>query len=158
MKKMKLGFFIGVVLLAIPILCHSQNNSLGDRSASAFEEQSHKAIQKQRITKKQKLLFKKPRVRHTADYEYYHSLERVARAKQRVKLAELKARGVRDPKHSAEYEFYVRAEMVAKEKQHKMIEMAKPQFSDFTYFGHKRPPKKHLPYAMRYCKECGLRH
>ncbi len=158
MKK-KLGFFIGVVLVIIPILCHSQNNSLGDRSPSAFEEQrqSHK-VQKQRVTRKQKFLFRKPSVRHTADYEYYHNLERAARDKQHIALADLKARGVRDPKHSAEYEFYVRAEKVAKEKQHKLIEMAKPQYSDFTYFGHKRPPKKHLPYAMRYCKECGLRH
>lgn len=156
--KTKLGFFVGLAIVAFPILCHSQNNSLGDRSPSAFEEQSNKRIQKQHITRKQKLLFRKPSVRHTADYEYYHNLERAARDKQRIKLAELKARGLRDPKNTAEYEFYVRAEKVAQEKQHKLIEMAKPQYSDFTYFGHKRPPKKHLPYAMRYCKECGLRH
>jgi hypothetical protein len=34
----------------------------------------------------------------------------------------------------------------------------KPQYSDPSYFGHKRPPKKRPPGKMKYCKECGLRH
>ena len=36
--------------------------------------------------------------------------------------------------------------------------MEKPQFSNPLYFGHKRPPKKHKPGKMRFCKECGIRH
>ena len=115
-------------------------------------------IQKQRITRKQKLLFKKPSVRHTADYEFYHRLEQVARDKQRIALKRIKDRGVVDARHTAEFEFYKRAEKVAKEKQHRLIKMAEPQYSNFAYFGHKHLPKKHLPYAMRFCKECGLRH
>ena len=157
MKKMKLGFFVGVAMVAFPFLCDAQSNTLGDRGPATFEEQSHK-IQKQRITRKQKLLFRKPNVRHTTDYEYYHHLEKVARDKQRVALRQIKARGVADARHTVEFEFYLRAEKVAQEKQHKLKEMAKPQYSNFAYFGHKHPPKKHLPYAMRYCKECGMRH
>lgn len=157
MKKMKLGFFVGVAMVASPFLCKAQSNSLGDRGPEVVEEQSHK-IQKQRITRKQKLLFRKPDVRHTADYEFYHRLEQVAREKQRIALRQIKLRGVAHARQTAEFEFYKRAEIVAQEKQHKLIEMAKPQYSNFAYFGHKHLPKKHLPYAMRYCKECGLRH
>ncbi|MFM8912499.1 MAG: hypothetical protein ACKOE6_06185 [Flammeovirgaceae bacterium] len=61
-------------------------------------------------------------------------------------------------KHTARYEYYKRMELVAKEKQKMLRMMAKPQYSDFAYFGHKRKPKRHLPFAMRYCKECGIRH
>lgn len=34
----------------------------------------------------------------------------------------------------------------------------KPQYSDPSYLGHKRPPKKRAPGKQRYCKECGLVH
>lgn len=37
-------------------------------------------------------------------------------------------------------------------------EMAKPQYSDPTYFGHKRKPKKRPPGKMKFCKQCEIRH
>ena len=61
-------------------------------------------------------------------------------------------------KHTPEYEFYQRMEAVAKEKKKMLRKMSKPQYANMLYFGHKRPPKKHLPYKMKYCKECGIRH
>src|SRR5579859_2189502 len=122
MENLKLGFFVGLAGILIPFLGRAQSNSLGDRGPATVEEQHHTA-RKQRITRKQKLLFRKPNVKHTA-----------------------------------EYEFYVRIEKAAKEKQRMLRKLAKPQYSDFSYFGHKHPPKKHLPFAMRYCKECGIRH
>jgi hypothetical protein len=50
--------------------------------------------------------------------------------------------------------------VAAVEKERRKVErMAdKPQYSDPSYFGHKRPPKKRAPGKMKYCKECGLRH
>ena len=122
MKKLKLGFFVGLLGMLLPFLCRSQSNSLGDRAPSAIQEQS-RTTPKQRITRKQKLAFKRPNVRHTAQYEFYERIEKAAKEKQRI-----------------------------------LRKLAKPQYSDFRYFGHKNPPKKHLPYAMRYCKECGIRH
>ena len=122
MKKILLGFFVGLTGILFPILSRAQSNTLGDRGPAMVEEQS-KAVHKQRITRKQKLLFRKPNVKHTAEYEFYVRIEKAAKAKQKL-----------------------------------LRKLAKPQYSDFTYFGHKRPPKKHLPFAMRYCKECGLRH
>src|SRR5258706_8163637 len=118
MQNIKLWFFIGVAMVALPFLCSGQSNSLGDRGPAAIEEQSHK-IQKQRITRKQNLLFRKPSVRHTTDYEFYHHLEQAARDKQRIALKRIKATGVADARHTAEFEFYLRAETVAQEKQHK---------------------------------------
>ena len=124
MKKLKLGFFIGFLLMASPYLCKGQNNTLGDRDVrEPAVETQHRAVRKHHISLKQRLLFRKPNVKHTAQYE-----------------------------------FYVRIEKAAKEKQRMLRKLARPQYSDFTYFGHKNKPKKHLPYAMRYCKECGIRH
>ncbi|MEN8248326.1 MAG: hypothetical protein ABFS32_05305 [Bacteroidota bacterium] len=36
--------------------------------------------------------------------------------------------------------------------------MEKPQYSDFSYFGHKRKPKKRPAGKMKYCKECKMVH
>jgi hypothetical protein len=66
----------------------------------------------------------------------------------------------RKPKveNTARYEFYERVEEAAKEKQKLLKKLSKPQYADFAYFGHKKKPKRNKPYAMRYCKECGIRH
>ncbi len=122
MKNLKLGFFVGLLVLLFPFLSRGQSNTLGDRAPATVEEQNH-TVHKQHITRKQKLLFKKRNVKHTPEYEFYARIEKAAKAKQRM-----------------------------------LRELAKPQYSDFRYFGHKNPPKKHLPFAMRYCKECGMRH
>jgi hypothetical protein len=61
-------------------------------------------------------------------------------------------------KHTARYEFYERVEKAAKEKQRILKELAKPQYSDYRYFGHKKIPKRRKPHKMRYCEECGIRH
>lgn len=34
----------------------------------------------------------------------------------------------------------------------------KPQYSDPSYFGHKKPPKKRKRGKRKYCKECGMTH
>jgi hypothetical protein len=61
-------------------------------------------------------------------------------------------------KHSARYEFYDRIEQAAKDKKRIIKKLAKPQFSDPKYFGHKKIPKRRPPNKMRYCGECGIRH
>jgi hypothetical protein len=50
--------------------------------------------------------------------------------------------------------------MEANVKQHSKIarEMEKPQYSDPTYFGHKKPPKKRPVGKKKFCKECGMSH
>jgi hypothetical protein len=61
-------------------------------------------------------------------------------------------------KHSARYEFYDRIEQAAKDKKRILRKLAKPQFSDPRYFGHKHIPKRRPANKMRYCGECGIRH
>lgn len=61
-------------------------------------------------------------------------------------------------KHTARYEFYERVEKAAKDKQRILRKLAKPQYADPSYFGHKRKPKKRPPHRMRYCSECHIRH
>lgn len=64
----------------------------------------------------------------------------------------------RNVKHTAEYEFYERIEQRAREKQRILKKLAKPQYSDPRYFGHKKIPKRRSANKMRYCGECGIRH
>lgn len=46
------------------------------------------------------------------------------------------------------------------EKKYKKMErmMKKPQYSDPSYFGHKKKPKKRPPGKKKFCKECGIKH
>jgi len=62
------------------------------------------------------------------------------------------------PTYDSQQDYYDRMLAVAKERDKAEREMAKPQYSNPMYFGHKRPPKKHKPGKMKYCKECGIRH
>ena len=50
--------------------------------------------------------------------------------------------------------------MVANSKRYAKMEkeMKKPQYSDPTYFGHKKKPKKRPPGKKKLCKECMLVH
>jgi hypothetical protein len=60
--------------------------------------------------------------------------------------------------YNARDKFYDRMETVAKENRKAEKELKKPQYSDPSYFGHKRPPKRRPAGKLKYCKECGLRH
>jgi hypothetical protein len=50
--------------------------------------------------------------------------------------------------------------MAANSRERKKMarEMEKPQYSDPSYFGHKKQPVKNPPGKKKFCKECGLRH
>lgn len=60
--------------------------------------------------------------------------------------------------YDARDKFYDRMEQVAKANRKAEKELLKPQYSDPSYFGHKRPPKRRPNGKTRYCKECGIRH
>lgn len=51
-----------------------------------------------------------------------------------------------------------RMKAVVKDHRRAEKEMLKPQYSDKSYFGHKRKPKKRAPGKMKFCKECEIRH
>lgn len=55
-------------------------------------------------------------------------------------------------------EYEKRAKEVAKAKRKKNKDMKKPQYSNPTYFGHKKPPIKNPPGKKKYCEECGMWH
>jgi hypothetical protein len=55
-------------------------------------------------------------------------------------------------------EYEKRMEDNAKKYQKMAKEMKKPQYSDPTYFGHKKKPKKRPPGKKKFCKECGMNH
>lgn len=46
----------------------------------------------------------------------------------------------------------------AKKNEKLARQMEKPQYSDPTYFGHKKEPRKRPPGKKKFCKECGMVH
>lgn len=58
----------------------------------------------------------------------------------------------------AQNNFYAQREAVNKQKRKAEKTLLGPNYGDPTYFGHKRPPKKHKPEDMKLCKVCGIRH
>lgn len=157
----KLGFFIGAVMVTASYVCHAQSNSLGDKPAQerplqTVKEKNHKV--KPKISRRQKLLFRKPNVRNTAEYQYYKRVEQMAHDKALVAAKKKQMIRIRGLSYTAEYDFYKRVELAAHNRQKILRKRSTPQYTNFAYFGHKHPPKRHLPYAMSYCKECGIRH
>lgn len=55
-------------------------------------------------------------------------------------------------------EYYDRMEANAKKYKKMDKDMKKPQYSDPSYFGHKKKPKKRPPGKKKFCKECGIWH
>ena len=55
-------------------------------------------------------------------------------------------------------EFEERMEANAKAYKKQQKEMQKPQYSDPSYFGHKRKPKIRKLGKRKFCKECGIVH
>ncbi|MGF1635618.1 MAG: hypothetical protein ACFCUU_00995 [Cyclobacteriaceae bacterium] len=79
-----------------------------------------------------------------------------AAAKQSAKTSKGKKNASFRDKKVAEFE---QLQKKNKKKYIKMQrEMEKPQYSDPSYFGHKKTPKKRPPGKKKLCKECGLWH
>jgi len=155
--RIKLGFFIGAAMVTASYVCQAQSNSLGDKPARSAEEKNQK-IKKPKISRRQKLLFRKPNVRNTAEYQYYKRVEQIAHEKALVASKKKQLIRIPNVSYTAEYDFYKRVELAAHKRQQILRKSSTPQYTNFAYFGHKHSPKRHLPYAMRYCKECGIRH
>ncbi len=55
-------------------------------------------------------------------------------------------------------EYEDRMKQVVKDKKKSVKILKKPQYSDKSYFGHKRPPKKRPLSKRKLCKVCGIVH
>lgn len=62
------------------------------------------------------------------------------------------------PNYESDVEYKKRMEATVKQKIKNERLMETPQYTDPSYFGHKRPPKRHKPSKMKFCKVCGIRH
>jgi hypothetical protein len=52
----------------------------------------------------------------------------------------------------------MRMQANARQQKKMMREMEKPQYSDPSYLGHKKPPRKNPPGKKKFCRECGMWH
>lgn len=55
-------------------------------------------------------------------------------------------------------EFRSRLQGVYKQKAKEEKESKKPRYSEPSYFGHKRPPKKRPVGKQKFCKVCKIKH
>ena len=55
-------------------------------------------------------------------------------------------------------EYYERMEDNVKKYKRMARIMKRPQYSDWSYFGHKRKPKKRPVGKRKFCEECGIVH
>ena len=55
-------------------------------------------------------------------------------------------------------EYEDRQEANAKRARDQAKEMEKPKYSDPSYFGHDKKPKKRAPGKKKFCKQCGITH
>ena len=85
------------------------------------------------------------------------SLDPLPRERELAKHTRKRAES-KGPTYNAEQDYYDRVEAFAKTQRKNEKMMMRPQYSDPSYFGHKRPPKKRPPHKMKFCKECGIRH
>jgi hypothetical protein len=69
-----------------------------------------------------------------------------------------KKKKTKGPTYDAREKFYDRLEEVNKQRRKSEKAKLTPQYSEFQYFGHRKPPKKRPPEKMKYCKICGIRH
>jgi hypothetical protein len=81
----------------------------------------------------------------------------VYQAKKETKFSFLHFKKSKGQQDDAE-EFHTRMKKVFKEKAKIEKKMQKPQYTDPSYFGHKRKPKKRPNGKKKFCKECGLTH
>lgn len=80
-------------------------------------------------------------------------------------IKKVKKKKKKKAKHSLNGEFDQKVEeykerMEANAKKNAKMEkkLKKPQYSDPSYFGHKKKPKKRPVGKKKFCKECGMYH
>ena len=85
------------------------------------------------------------------------SLDPLPRERHPPKEARKRAE-TKGPTYNSEKAYYDRMEALVKVRRKNEKMLMTPQYSDPSYFGHKRPPKKRPAHKMKFCKECGIRH
>lgn len=85
MQKLFPGFFYCLLASCIPVLSHAQQTTLGDRKDVTTEQPTQKGKSKKKTSRKTKsFVYKRPNVRHTAQYEFYARVEQAAKDRQRL--------------------------------------------------------------------------
>jgi hypothetical protein len=97
----------------------------------------------------------KKKTARTSQTEQPNALNPVSKKEYAPRVSRKSSQG---PTYTSEQEYYERMEELEKTKRKNEKLQQKPQYSDPSYFGHKRPPKKHKAGKLKYCKECGIRH
>ena len=87
-----------------------------------------------------------------------NSAETSAQNKKSVKVFKSGKNSFFKTQKEGKEEYEDRMKQVVKDKKKSVKILKKPQYSDKSYFGHKRPPKKRPLSKRKLCKVCGIVH
>ncbi len=114
MQKLTTILFYCLLMVGGPVLVYGQSTTLGDRNELTADTQlKHEKAKHTHGSKKKTVKLKKAKVKHTAQYEYYARVERVAKEKQKI-LKKMAAPQYSNPLH------YGHKRMPKKNPPHKM--------------------------------------
>lgn len=128
MKRIALFIFSFLLVATISQAQTKKENSKQDNAYAPFSPEEVKKIAKAPTKRIKKKNKKNPYARYEMTYE------------QKIK------------------EFEERMEANAKKYKKNLKKSQKPQYSDPSYFGHKRKPKIRKVGKRKFCKECGIVH
>ncbi|MBX2915147.1 MAG: hypothetical protein KF856_07735 [Cyclobacteriaceae bacterium] len=83
MQKLLIQAFTSLLAIIVPWLSQAQT-TLGDKAPEIIQVHSKKLKPTHQQTKRQKILLKKAKVKHTAQYEFYARVEKAAKEKQKL--------------------------------------------------------------------------
>lgn len=83
MQKILICTITSLLAVIVPWLSLAQT-TLGDKAPEDIQVHSKKLKPTHQQTKRQKILLKKAKVKHTAQYEYYARVEKAAKEKQKL--------------------------------------------------------------------------
>jgi outer membrane lipoprotein-sorting protein len=87
-----------------------------------------------------------------------NSAETSSQNKKSVKVFKSEKNSFFKTQKEGKEEYEDRMKQVVKDKKKSVKILKKPQYSDKSYFGHKRPPKKRALSKRKLCKVCGIVH
>ena len=87
-----------------------------------------------------------------------NSAETSSQNKKSVKVFKSEKNSFFKTQKEGKEEYEDRMKQVVKDKKKSVKILKKPQYSDKSYFGHKRPPKKRPLSKGKLCKVCGIVH
>ena len=82
MQMLRYFYFIAILLCAG--VAHAQTNTLGDKGETVEKVSAHSSKKSKHSRRKQQAFYKRPKAKHTPEYEFYARIEKIAKEKKKL--------------------------------------------------------------------------